>query len=110
MQKIILSEDQINQIVDLYKSNYSITKINKLLNINRDVISRHLKESGIIIRQKGEDLRKYPLNEHYFDNIDCEDKAYFLGLLFADGCNHRDNKYKITISLQEEDKEILSKF
>ena len=27
----------------------------------------------------------YTLNENYFDNIDCEEKAYWLGFLFADG-------------------------
>lgn len=27
----------------------------------------------------------YSLNEHYFDNIDCDEKAYWLGFLFADG-------------------------
>lgn len=27
----------------------------------------------------------YTLNEHYFDKINCDEKAYWLGLLFADG-------------------------
>lgn len=27
----------------------------------------------------------YTLNEHYFDAIDCDEKAYWLGFLFADG-------------------------
>lgn len=27
----------------------------------------------------------YTLNEHYFDTIDCDEKAYWLGFLFADG-------------------------
>ena len=27
----------------------------------------------------------YTLNEHYFDTIDCNEKAYWLGFLFADG-------------------------
>lgn len=110
MQKIILPQDQVDHIINLYNSKNSITKISKLLNIGRDVIARHLKESGVIIRKLGSDLRKYPLREDYFDNIDSEDKAYFLGLLFADGCNHRNDKKKISISLQSCDKDILSKF
>jgi hypothetical protein len=49
---------------------------------------------------------KYTLNEHYFDIIDTERKAYFLGFLFADGCN---SKYKAQIQLSECDKELLIK-
>ena len=29
--------------------------------------------------------RKYNLNENYFDNIDNQNKAYLLGLLYSDG-------------------------
>lgn len=54
----------------------------------------------------------YKINEYYFDNIDTETKAYFLGLLFADGSikepkNNR--KGGFSISLQEEDGYLLSK-
>ena len=51
--------------------------------------------------------RIYPLNENYFDEIDCEEKAYFLGFLYADGCNHI-KKGCVTLTLQEKDKEILT--
>ena len=30
--------------------------------------------------------RKYNFNENYFDNIDTDTKAYFLGFIMADGC------------------------
>jgi hypothetical protein len=50
---------------------------------------------------------QYSLNEDYFEKIDTEEKAYFLGLLYADGCNNE--KTLVRISLQEEDREILEK-
>ena len=28
---------------------------------------------------------KYSVNDNYFENIDSEDKAYFLGFMMADG-------------------------
>lgn len=59
------------------------------------------------IKNKGR--RKYSLNEHYFDIIDDQKKAYYLGLLYADGCNHID-RYAIHLDLQEDDKEILEQF
>ena len=105
---ILLNLNQ--EIISLY-STLSIAKIAKKLNIDRGRASKILKENNIEVKSKGIHLRKYPLNESYFDNIDCEEKAYFLGLLYADGCNHyNDKKKKVTISLQFGDKEILSKF
>lgn len=53
--------------------------------------------------------RKYSINLQYFDSIDREDKAYFLGLLFADG--YVNVKYnRIRLALMEEDKDILEIF
>lgn len=56
--------------------------------------------------------RRYvALDENYFDAIDTEAKAYFLGLLWADGnnCEYK-RKKKVQISLQEGDKRILEIF
>ncbi len=50
---------------------------------------------------------KYTINKNYFDIIDTEDKAYFLGLLYADGYNSTN---RFGIDLQEKDKEILYLF
>lgn len=51
---------------------------------------------------------KYELNETYFDCIDTENKAYILGLLYADGNVGKETNI-IQISLQESDKSILEK-
>ena len=52
--------------------------------------------------------KHYTFDENYFDSIDTEDKAYILGLLFADGYNN-ERRGTITLSLQERDREILDK-
>ncbi len=54
-------------------------------------------------------IRKYKLDESFFDTIDTEEKAYFLGFLYADGCNFI-KRGRASIGLQERDKEILEKF
>lgn len=33
--------------------------------------------------------RTYSINDNIFDNINNQDKAYVLGLLYADGCNYQ---------------------
>lgn len=56
-------------------------------------------------------IYKYTYNKHYFKNIDTEEKAYWLGFLFADGCINEKPKSKVLeIILAEEDKEHLNKF
>lgn len=57
------------------------------------------------IKQKIKDSK----NIYYFDKIDTEAKAYYLGLLYADGHNSI-NSNKVTITLKESDKRILDKF
>lgn len=60
---------------------------------------------------------KYYINENYFNTIDNEWKAYWLGFLYADGCvkykrnNKKNNKLEIglTMSLAIVDKEHLIK-
>lgn len=55
--------------------------------------------------------RKYKLDETYFEEVNTEDKAYFLGLLYADGYNQVTNKGKyISLSLQVSDIHILRDF
>ena len=53
----------------------------------------------------------YQLNENYFETIDTREKAYFLGLLAADGCIHKKipgkRNTRISLSLKLEDKYII---
>lgn len=52
------------------------------------------------------------LNHDFFENIDIEDKAYWLGFLFADGnLSNKERKQKsLTLALSVEDIEHLKKF
>ena len=52
--------------------------------------------------------RKWGLNESFFNTIDNEYKAYFLGLLYADGSINKDKS--ITLGLHKQDIDILIKF
>jgi len=54
-------------------------------------------------------LRKYPFDDDYFEIIDTEDKAYYLGLLLADG-NVYSARNRVQITLVKKDEYILKKF
>ena len=53
--------------------------------------------------------RRYTVDDTYFDKIDTQDKAYYFGLLYADGCNYEDSGL-IKIDLIEKDVELLQTF
>ena len=55
--------------------------------------------------------RKYSVNENYFESIDTEDKAYWVGFITADGSIlHNKTHYALRIGLQVGDKGHLLKF
>jgi len=99
------------EIVEKYKTgNYSCEDLGKEYGVQGQTVCSLLKRRGIArLPCHCGPNRKYPLNQNYFSIINTEDKAYFLGLMYADGCNN-DLQHKISISLQEQDKEILEKF
>lgn len=103
--EIVFTKEQKEEIVKLYvEDKLSTTKIGKIMGCNYNKICRILDEFGIKRVNNGQ--RKYHLNENYFDNIDTPNKAYVLGLFFADGCNFPP-KGTAFISLQESDKKLL---
>lgn len=98
------SNDVINNILIDYKNKISIRKISIKYNINRHDISYILKQNNINVTKR---LDK--LNEDYFEIIDTEHKAYWLGFLYADGCISKNNS-SIELTLKYSDKYHLERF
>jgi len=103
----LLPEYEKERICELYLSGNSTVKIGRMYGVNNKPIAIILKEYNIK-REQGRFVRKYHINEFYFDTIDTPNKAYIIGLLSADGCNYP-KKQTISISLEESDREILEK-
>lgn len=56
--------------------------------------------------------RIYNVDESFFKKIDTEEKAYILGFMYADGCNHHNPSkcnYSISITQLTQDVDILEK-
>lgn len=87
----------------MYLGGISLPEISDKMGVCKATIYKALKIKGIEHKPN----RKYSLNENYFDEIDSEDKAYFLGLLYSDGSNNGDGFY---ITLQDRDVNILNSF
>lgn len=98
------------EVCTLYKSGLSITKIAELYSVSMKPIKRILKENNVTIT--GKDNRKHTCTYDYFERIDNEHKAYWLGFIMADGNVRIENnkKYVLEIGLKDDDNEHLNKF
>ena len=84
------------------------------LDVNEKTIYRWAKKFDISLTNNGN--RKHTLNDSFFENVDNQFKAYWLGFITADGCvysgsgNSRGDTYRLQINLAKKDKELLEKF
>ena len=102
------SKELYQRIIYLYLKGFTQKEICETLLIGGNVIRTTLKKNNIPMRSSSECNQRYKRNSCYFDKIDTQNKAYILGMLYADGCNHT-NHNSLTISLQERDKDILDR-
>ena len=87
-------------VLEDYKNGKSINNLSKTHNVPVSTIRSIIKNNNIIIRRA-----KYYVDNTFFDNINNEYKAYVLGLLYADGYNHKTGK----VLLEMIDFEIVDK-
>lgn len=99
------------QIVNLYKTGIKRDQLVNITGMSISKLYRILKKNGAIRKQTSvsNNVKKYSLDETFFDVIDTEEKAYFLGFLYADGYNNT-KTYGVALTLQSEDVDILYKF
>lgn len=108
----------LKQAVDEYVLNInynpSLTKIGEKYGIERHSLSRRLKELGYSVINH---QNKVKFNEHIFDVVDTEEKAYWLGFIWADGCidsspldPSKKSVYNFELSLKADDISHLEKF
>jgi hypothetical protein len=113
IRKRKISLEEYNNIKNYYLSGLSSIQVAQIYNTKHSTILEILKKMSI--KRRSTIHRKYFINKYYFDKINSHDKAYFLGLLFADGClcyskrRGVQNDY-IRLALQDMDKHILESF
>ena len=105
------TESQKDSIIEDYtKKGLTYKEIGRKYSASPDTISKYLHQWGIPSKKNRTKNRK--LIDDYFEKIDTPEKAYFLGLLLADGAvtKDKDRADQISLELQEEDIEILRTF
>ncbi len=109
----IRSNKKFNRIIELeicdkYKNGIHSYELSEIYNCSATAIIGVLHRNNIKMRTSGESHKKYSLNEDYFNSINTEDKAYWLGWLYADGCNQKN--YNVSIGLHKNDAHIIEMF
>jgi len=109
MKQRRLSHREKTELFTKYETGkYTGADLAKEYPISSVAINALLRRHGYKAKSQSELQRKYNIDETLFDVIDTEEKAYFLGFLYADGYNNTDRN-SVNLSLKEDDKEILEK-
>ena len=99
------------KVLDYYQlDKLSADTIASLLTINRKTVYKILRKNNIKSRTLSEAAMKYTCNDSFFSVIDTEEKAYWLGALYADGNVSKKASKSGQIFLTSIDKEWLEKF
>lgn len=112
-KKGTLTEEDENLIIEEYKKGKTCKDIYeenfKKVFTSSSMIERVVRKHGI---SKGKYVKPVILKENYFETIDGEMKAYWLGMLLADGSviKKSENSFVIKLELKNEDRYILEKF
>lgn len=103
----VLTEKQENLVVKMYLKGHGGSTIAKYFDWPEDVVYRILKRRNIKKRDFSF-YREYSLNQDFFEEINSENKAYWLGFLLADGCIKEDRQ--VLVRLGAKDLNHLKKF
>jgi DNA-binding CsgD family transcriptional regulator len=89
----------VNEFVSLYNKGYSLVEIGKQFNLSTATISNALKKINFKVVNK-QNITKF--NENVFDVIDTEEKAYWLGFIYADGyVSSSRNTFELSLALKD---------
>ena len=104
-----LTSDEVKYVLENYYLKTSLN-LSKELNVSKSLIIKTWRENKLA----GKQSRRYYINENYFEEINSFDKAYFLGIIAADGCVYayrNANKLKmLSLGFHIQEKDIIDLF
>lgn len=107
-KEIKFNQSDITTVSSLYLAGTSCKQIGKQFNCSKQTINKILRENNVELRDQSHCHQKYQIDENIFENIDTQEKAYWLGILTGDGWVTDRNEFGL--SLQEKDKDHIDIF
>lgn len=106
------TKEKIDKIRYLYEEKLlSTIDIGKIIGMGEWSVRRVLHKIGVKVRSKFAFSKKYSIDESFFEKIDTEVKAYFLGWMYSDGCVYSSKKgYMFHLTLNKKDMSVLRLF
>lgn len=101
------------QLEEKYAEMNSMNKLAKYYGVNVKTVTSLMNYYNIKRNVDSQGARKHFYDESYFETINTEDKAYWLGFIMADGCVYRGSdkhSHRLQINLATKDKNTLEKF
>lgn len=103
-----LSDIQLKELKELFYNGVTYEKLSQYFNLDKETLHNIIQENNFI-RKNNNRINKNIISD-YFSNIDCPEKAYWIGLLYTDGSvDHYKTTGRIRLQLKNEDIEILEK-
>lgn len=104
------TQQNIQSAIDLYNAGKQQWEIAQKLNCSQVSVSNILRRQNIKTRV-GKKIIYTDVNTSFFEEINSETSAYFLGFLYADGnVQIKNTAYCVTLKLKSDDQIILEKF
>lgn len=99
-----------SSVATRYAAGETIANIATDLSVSSWKIKDRLSREGVTVRRRGP-KRNYTLNEHFFDTVETESQAYWLGFLLADGSVLQTGagNWMLRVELQQRDRGHLEK-
>ena len=106
----LIDNQQITEVINTYQKLNNTLNTAKVLNLTYQEVNKILIESKLKRIRKPNRKFKLDFKKTYFESIDTEHKAYFLGLLHADGSLIENRgTLRLSLSLAAKDKELVHK-
>lgn len=101
-------ENLIFRLRSLMEEGRDVPSVQEELGLTKAVILRLMRDNGIKRNSLSTIKRLYYLDDEWIDKIDTPEKAIFLGLFFADGCNLT-NSHECSLGLHLKDQNYLER-
>lgn len=95
------TQEQLAQMAQLRQEGKGVTEIARIMGLNRGFVSKNLQQMGF-------STARNPIIKDIFHTIDTEEKAYWLGMLYADGTVNA-IQGQVSLRLNEQDCEHIGK-